>query len=205
MATSNNGGDSNTSGGTTVVFGYKSGKGCVPDPTMAEIVARLTGSVDLSGESGYVRSAKPPTDLTATWVPVDGNGNRTGNNKVYNPVIGEWVDDFGAPIVDDLFISEDAGNQIKEGADGGLFVAPLKFYQGTINVAGDGTQTLTFTAMGAEAFDVSVEPKSDVGPGSNLRYYIESVIDGTLKLKFLGFDGTIVPSVIYLVTIKPLF
>lgn len=204
MAAANNGSNSNTLGSTAVVFSYQPSTGCIPEATMQELVRRLSGSVDVSGDSGYVRSTQAPADLTATWVPVDANGNRTGNNKVYNPTTGQWVDDYGAPTQVIPIISLDTGNLIKLGSDQGWYVGSDVSFQTNIGVAGDGSRVITFPLMSAQLFNVNIQPRTDIGANPNWRYYIESIVDGSLSIKFLGFDATIAPLINLIITITPL-
>lgn len=173
---------------------------------MQEVARRLQGSVsDDPSASGYVRSVSPPADLTATWVPVDANGNRTGNNRVYDPATGEWTDDFGSGVPGVIFISAQEGNQIVNSEqDGGIYVAPGKgeVIHKTINT--NGTFQIPFTAMGVDVnkIAVNINYTSDPGANADFRYYIESLVDGELKLKVLGFNNTIVPSVEFRIEIS---
>lgn len=197
MAASNNGGGSNTDGRRFVIFDFKPEGGCIPDTTMQELVRRLTAYVEASGESGYIRSVSPPNDLTATWVPIDGNGNRVGNNRVYDPATGQWTDDFASGIPGVIFVSANEGNKIVFGTDNGIFVAPRKFVVRNETIVTSGTMTIDFPAFGipVDSIGVNMNFRSDKGADHDLRLYIESITDGQLKIKVLGFDNTIVPNI----------
>lgn len=197
MPASNNGGASNTDGRRFVQLGFKPGNGCIPDSVMQEIVSRLTGYVAAPTNDGYIRSVSAPSDLTATWVPVDANGNRVGNNRVYDPATGLWTDDFGSGVPGIIFISEQQGNKIVVGSDQGIYVAPRKFAVINHIISASGTTTLNFPEFGipVERIGVGLTFRSDPGSNNDMRIYIESLTDGELKLKILGFNNVIVPSV----------
>lgn len=198
MATApNNGGDSNTDGRRNVQFGFNPGGGCIPDTAMQEVVRRLTGYVASDNDGGYIRSVGAPSDLTATWVPVDANGNRVGNNLVYSPEIGDWVEDFGSTASGVLFVSKVEGNLIVVGADGGIYVAKKNFSVVNYAVSNNGTHNINFQQFGIDPTKIGVNINYTSDPGENpaFRYYIEALVDGELKLKILGFNNTIVPVV----------
>jgi hypothetical protein len=180
-----------------VLFGFNPGGGCIPDTSMQEIVRRLTGYVASDNDGGYIRSVGAPSDLTATWVPVDANGNRVGNNRVYSPESGQWVEDFGDTAPGVLFVSQVSQNRIFIAEDGGIYVAPKKATIVNYAVSNSGTHTIPFVQFGLDPtkIGVNINYTSDIGENPAFRHYIESLTDGELKLKVLGFNNTIVPVV----------
>lgn len=198
----NNGGGQNTDGKRFVTFDFLEGGGCIPDSVMQELSRRLSGYV-ASGDEGYIRSVGPPNDQTATWVPIDADGNRVGNNRVYNSVTGQWTDDFGSGVPAATFISADLGNLIRLGGDKGWYVGPPRKNTSPVVVNSNGTRTVNFTPWGVlpERIEVRLFATSDPGANGNFRWYVESITDGEVKIKFLGFDNTVVPSISYMVVI----
>lgn len=206
MPASNNGNSSGTKGSSIVQFYAKPrtgrGGGCISDENMAEIARRLGGSVEADSDSGYVRSTTPPNDLTATWVPVDANGNRVGNNRVYNAVTGQWVDDYGAEAIKIPVISKIEDNQLVEKPDG-WYVSKKRFFIRPITVQGNGTVPINFPDLGVSEYSIEVIPTSDPG-ASNLRWFVESQTSTSVGLKFLNFDPVLVSVVNFKVIIREL-
>lgn len=170
-----NGTNSNTSGANVVTLDFrKKGPGhCLSDSTMAEIISRTDGTVELSGKSPFWTAATEPTDKTLIWWPVDPvSGAPIGQPRIYDAATSKWVLIGGT--IPKVYSPRKRSN-------GAALIAA-----GTTAVA-----TVSFASVGANyILNISLTTKGAAGYGAaptnmnNFGYVVTSKTDGQFIVNF---------------------